>query len=297
MQLGRDEAEEAAAVSALDELNLNRRASDMTGLGVGLQPVPLGQGNGKQYEVATAIESDADLIAALAPSTPKGAKKKMGAAAPPVPPRSGNGGGGAPAWDDADDAHEGGAGAAGGGNKVVRRVKSSSTMREVELNRTAPAPSKAALQQPTVKIADAELLPGFVTCLNSRNVSKYRKGQKYRDGLIIGIDEEHGKIIVYNENMPRGALTIIKTRDAGRYERGYQVEDVRGSSFGTVHAVDRESNLLVLNTGAGGVEGRSTTVGGGGSGASAKPPPPPPPPLPPKQAAPELPILVAKTVL
>jgi hypothetical protein len=134
-------------------------------------------------------------------------------------------------------------------DKLLRKVKSSSGIREIELNRTAPAPTISSL---TLKVADGagEMLQGFVTCLNSRNVQKYRKGQKYRDGLIVGIDDEHGKIIVYNENLPRGALTIMKTKDSARYERGFQVEDLKGKPLGTVHAVDREANLIVLNSAA-----------------------------------------------
>ena len=233
-----------ASLSVADELHLQRRASDLTGIGhVGLGGSSSAAVNARRLDLADlGSESgailDADAVAALAPGTPKGASQRRKVTgnksqSPPVPKRT-------------DLAAPG-----GDGEKTVRRIKSSATMREVELNRTAPPAPKALLQQPTLKIADAELLSGFVTCLNSRNVGKYKKGQRYRDGLILGIDEDHGKIIVYNDQMPRGALTILKTRDAARYERGYQVEDVRGKCFGTVHAVDRDANLIVLNTSVG----------------------------------------------
>jgi hypothetical protein len=133
-------------------------------------------------------------------------------------------------------------------DKSVRRTKSAMTMADIELNRTAPVANISfALNEPQKEPAQ-NMLPGFVTCLNSRNVGKYKVGQRYRDGVVVGIDDEHGKIIVYNENMPRGALTVLKTRDAGRYDKGFVLEDVRGQFLGTVHAVDRIQNLLVLNT-------------------------------------------------
>ena len=136
-------------------------------------------------------------------------------------------------------------------DKTVRRIKSASTMAEIELNRTAPANPAAfqtGISENKVTVQTQNMLPGFVTCLNSRNVAKYNVGQRYRDGVVVGIDDDHGKIIVYNENLPRGALTVLKTRDAARYDKGFVLEDVRGQFLGTVHAVDRVQNLLVLNT-------------------------------------------------
>lgn len=64
----------------------------------------------------------------------------------------------------------------------MRRVKSASTMAELELNRSAPmlvkfstsansSSEKTAFQQQQQQ--QQHMLPGFVTCLNSRNVAKY----------------------------------------------------------------------------------------------------------------------------
>jgi hypothetical protein len=66
--------------------------------------------------------------------------------------------------------------------------------------------------------------------------------------VVVGIDDDHGKIIVYNEQLPRGALTVLRTNNAGRYDRGFVLEDTRGVFLGMVHALDRVQNLLVLNT-------------------------------------------------
>jgi len=123
-----------------------------------------------------------------------------------------------------------------------RRTKSLSTMSETELGRSAPAIPVSRLA------SNAESLQGFVTCLNSRNVSKYKVGQKYRDGVIVGIDDEHGKLVVYNANMPRGTLIVVKTKDASRYDRGYVVDDSLGKPLGSVHARDTVANILVVNT-------------------------------------------------
>jgi len=133
-------------------------------------------------------------------------------------------------------------------DKTVRRTKSASTMADIELNRTAPIVPGQFKTSSTPQVQTQNMLPGFVTCLNSRNVAKYKVGQRYRDGIVVGIDDDHGKIIVYNEYLPRGALTVLKTRDAGRYDKGFVLEDVRGQFLGTVHAVDRVQNLIVLNT-------------------------------------------------
>lgn len=89
---------------------------------------------------------------------------------------------------------------------------------------------------------------GLVTCLNSKNVKKYSVGQRYRRGIIFGIDEEQGKIIVLHKDMPAGALCIMRTGNSNRYEKGYPVEDARGNRLGTVHAIDRHQDLIVLNT-------------------------------------------------
>ncbi|KAH9260565.1 hypothetical protein BASA81_001032 [Batrachochytrium salamandrivorans] len=131
----------------------------------------------------------------------------------------------------------------------VRRVKSATSMQDLELNRSAPPVSP--FQASNRGVGDQNMLPGFVTCLNSRNVGKYKVGQRYRDGVVVGIDDDHGKIIVYNENLPRGALTVLRTQNADRYDRGFVLEDVRGGWLGTVHALDRIQNLLVLNTSLG----------------------------------------------
>lgn len=131
----------------------------------------------------------------------------------------------------------------------VRRVKSATSMQDLELNRSAPAVSP--FQVSSHRTSDQNMLPGFVTCLNSRNVGKYKVGQRYRDGVVVGIDDDHGKIIVYNEHLPRGALTVLRTQNADRYDRGFVLEDVRGGWLGTVHALDRVQNLLVLNTSVG----------------------------------------------
>ena len=151
-------------------------------------------------------------------------------------------------------------------DKSVRRTKSAMTMSDIELARTAPA-MKAPLEIGTPNpVQSQNMLTGFVTCLNSRNVAKYKVGQRYRDGIVVGIDDDHGKIIVYNENLPRGALTVLKTRDAARYDKGFELEDVRGQFLGTVHAVDRVQNLLVLNT---------YPTGGAPENNDTKMPPPP----------------------
>jgi hypothetical protein len=127
-------------------------------------------------------------------------------------------------------------------NDSVRRTKSLATMTEIELSRSAPALPLSRLGP------NVESLQGFVTCLNSRNVTKYKVGQKYRDGVIVGIDDEHGKLIVYNAALPQGSLTVMKTRDASRYDRGFLVEDSTGAPIGTVHARDVVANILVVNT-------------------------------------------------
>lgn len=67
-------------------------------------------------------------------------------------------------------------------------------------------------------------------------------------GVIVAIDEEQRKIVVYHANMPRGALILVTTENAHRYEKGYPVEDAEGQSLGCVHAVDRVQNMLVVNT-------------------------------------------------
>jgi hypothetical protein len=78
-------------------------------------------------------------------------------------------------------------------------------------------------------------------------VAKYRIGQAYKRGTIIGIDEELGKIVVFHKDMPPGALTVLKSNDASRYEKGFSIADAQGHELGIVHAVDRRQNLLVLN--------------------------------------------------
>mmetsp|Transcript_16422 Transcript_16422/g.18579 ORF Transcript_16422/g.18579 Transcript_16422/m.18579 type:complete len:313 (+) Transcript_16422:482-1420(+) len=89
---------------------------------------------------------------------------------------------------------------------------------------------------------------GLVTCLNSKNVKKYTIGQRYRRGVIVGIDEEQGKIIVLHKNMPAGALSLVRSGNAKRYEKGYSMEDAQGRRLGTVHAIDRLQDIVVINT-------------------------------------------------
>lgn len=162
-------------------------------------------------------------------------------------------------------------------DKSVRRTKSAMTMTDIELNRTAPAITNLSLDLNQSQNQTQNMLPGFVTCLNSRNVAKYKVGQRYRDGVVVGIDDDHGKIIVYNENMPRGALTVLKTRDAGKYDKGFVLEDVRGQFLGTVHAVDRVQNLIVLNTAPG--SGSGSEVANDGRSPTKVVPPAAPPPI------------------
>lgn len=56
--------------------------------------------------------------------------------------------------------------------------------------------------------------------------------------------------------MPKGALVVLKTRNASRYEKGYPVTNVQGIVLGTVHAIDHVQNLLVVNTSKNGDESK-----------------------------------------
>lgn len=136
----------------------------------------------------------------------------------------------------------------------LRRSKSAGTASEFHMNRGAPAISMEDLQNvKNLEEMYPEFAPefrGLVTCLNSKNVRKYRVGQPYRKGVIIGIDEEQGKIIVFQRNMPVGTLVVMRSDDTNRYEKGYTVQDIQGRILGTVHAIDRMQKLLVVNTSA-----------------------------------------------
>lgn len=139
------------------------------------------------------------------------------------------------------------------------RSRSVATAAELEVNRSAPPLSRDALlgygnnnnnnnndgSQGPVPLLSVQ--HGLVTCLNSKNVGKYRIGQSYKRGTIIGIDEELGKIVVFHKDMPPGALTVLKSNDASRYEKGFSITDSQGNELGMVHAVDRRQNMLVLN--------------------------------------------------
>ena len=57
--------------------------------------------------------------------------------------------------------------------------------------------------------------------------------------------------------MPKGALVVLKTRNASRYEKGYPVTNVQGIVLGTVHAIDHIQNLLVVNISRAEDEGKS----------------------------------------
>mmetsp|Transcript_35449 Transcript_35449/g.43782 ORF Transcript_35449/g.43782 Transcript_35449/m.43782 type:complete len:287 (+) Transcript_35449:277-1137(+) len=125
----------------------------------------------------------------------------------------------------------------------IKRTNSTG-MLEMEVNRYG-SPSVPLHQ---LRREEKSVLKGLVTCLNSKNVKKYSIGQRYRRGVIYGIDEEQGKIIVLHKDMPAGALCIMRSGNAKRYEKGYPVEDAFGNRLGTVHAIDRLQGLLVLNT-------------------------------------------------
>ncbi|GBG32412.1 Hypothetical Protein FCC1311_086372 [Hondaea fermentalgiana] len=140
----------------------------------------------------------------------------------------------------------------------LRRSRSAGTASEFQLNRGAPAIPVEDLHNPNSHFQDiAQSYPelatefsGLVTCLNSKNVRKYRVGQPYRKGVIIGIDDEQGKIIVYQRNLPMGTLVVMHSKPHARYEKGYTVQNIQGRVLGTVHAMDRVQNLLVVNTSA-----------------------------------------------
>ena len=139
----------------------------------------------------------------------------------------------------------------------IRRSKSVGTVSDMELNRGAPPISKdnlldSDLHWDHLKKSYPQLgseFQGLVTCLNSKNVRKYKVGQRYRNGIVAGIDEEQGKIIVFQSELPTGVLIVLKTQDAARYEKGYAVMDAHGNTLGTVHAIDTMQRLIVLNTG------------------------------------------------
>jgi hypothetical protein len=139
---------------------------------------------------------------------------------------------------------------------ALRRTRSAGSPAELQMARGSPA-----LPTEDLYLADAhvkglkEAYPqlmnefrGLVTCLNSKNVRKYRVGQAYRKGVVIGIDEPQGKIIVYAKNLPGGTLVVMRSDSVARYEKGYLVQDVQGRQLGCVHAIDHQQGLLVVNT-------------------------------------------------
>ena len=134
----------------------------------------------------------------------------------------------------------------------MRRSRSAATQEQLALFRSAPAPVRAAGAAHGAGWMPQALSQHkgfFVTCLNSKNVAKYSVGQRYRKvGVIVGIDHELGKIIVASDQLPASSLVCMRTRRAARYECGHEMLDVRGNSIGTVHAVDRIHNLIVVNT-------------------------------------------------
>lgn len=126
-------------------------------------------------------------------------------------------------------------------NETMKRTRSVGNL-DVEVNRYGcPKLEPENLHR-------EDLGMGLITCLNSKNIKKYTVGQSYRRGVIVAIDEEQRKIVVYHANMPRGALILVTTENAHRYEKGYPVEDADGHVLGCVHAVDRVQNMLVVNT-------------------------------------------------
>jgi len=138
----------------------------------------------------------------------------------------------------------------------MRRTMSAGNDDEFQLHRGAPPIPIASLYDKEDHLRQLrEVYPqlgsefrGLVTCLNSKNVRKYCIGQNYRKGVVIGIDEVQGKIIVFQKNMPIGTLIVMHTGDPSRYEKGYAVQDVQGRMIGTVHAIDHSQKLLVVNT-------------------------------------------------
>jgi hypothetical protein len=58
-----------------------------------------------------------------------------------------------------------------------RRTRSDSTI-DFELNRSAPRATFDPNPRPSASPENQSMLPGFVTCLNSRNVGKYKVGQR-----------------------------------------------------------------------------------------------------------------------
>jgi len=138
----------------------------------------------------------------------------------------------------------------------LRRSKSAGTELELHLHRGAPAIPIESLYSSDENLKSLkDTYPqfvaefrGLVTCLNSKNVRKYRVGQSYRKGIVIGIDTVQGKIIVFQKDMPIGSLVVMRSANASRYEKGFTVQDVQGRTIGTVHAIDQQQNLLVVNT-------------------------------------------------
>ena len=94
----------------------------------------------------------------------------------------------------------------------------------------------------------SNLQTGLVTCLNSKNTAKYRVGQPYRSGFIVGIDTRLNKIIVYCPHLPPGSLLIMRSSSASKYDRGFEVCTPHGKFMGLVHAIDDVQNLVVVNT-------------------------------------------------
>ncbi len=139
---------------------------------------------------------------------------------------------------------------------ALRRTRSAGSPAELQMARGAPAlPTQdlylADAHVKGLKEAYPQLVPelrGLITCLNSKNVRKYRVGQAYRKGVVIGIDEPQGKIIVYAKTLPGGTLVVMRSDSVARYEKGYLVQDVQGRQLGCVHAIDYQQGLIVVNT-------------------------------------------------
>ena len=142
----------------------------------------------------------------------------------------------------------GGAGAgagAGGGAGLSINVGSGSTATgdayldaQVTPGLMAARPAAAEPEQQWV---------GFVSCLNSKNLGKYRLKQTYRGGTIVAFDREQSKLVLMYKETPTGALMIVRSRDVAKYAVGQLLHSPDGRTRGLVHAIDRQQNLLVVN--------------------------------------------------
>ena len=135
----------------------------------------------------------------------------------------------------------------------VRRSKSAAGPKEMGVYRESEVGSLFDFSNSNTATATvhSSLQGGLVTCLNSKNTAKYRVGQPYRSGFIVGIDTRLNKIIVYCPHLPSGALMIMRSSSAAKYDRGFEVTTPRGKYMGLVHAIDDLQNLIVVNTSKG----------------------------------------------